>query len=247
MRLILQFQKDGVIELPIHYNYIIQSLIYRYMGKGLGDLVHNKGFPYEKRSYKFFTFSRLLGKSLLKGDKILFTPPVKFIFSSPKLNILENFAENIISVKEIPLGGNEVYLEGIEVKLTPALSGSVKIRMLSPMTIYSTLTDVKGRKKTYYYTPWEKDFSLLMRDNLRRKYEALYGRSGEGKEFEIKPLKVKKEDEKIVIYKGTVIKGWMGIYEIEGDSELMRLAYEAGLGAKNPQGFGCIEIVAGRG
>jgi len=50
-------------------------------------------------------------------------------------------------------------------------------------------------------------------------------------------------NQKVISYKGTVIKGWMGIYELRGDRELMKLVYDTGLGGKNPQGFGCFEIL----
>jgi CRISPR-associated endoribonuclease Cas6 len=41
-------------------------------------------------------------------------------------------------------------------------------------------------------------------------------------------------------YKGTWIEGWVGRFLLEGPSELLRLALEAGLGAKNSQGFGYV-------
>jgi CRISPR-associated endoribonuclease Cas6 len=40
-----------------------------------------------------------------------------------------------------------------------------------------------------------------------------------------------------------VIKGWFGIYEKDGDPRLLKLAYSTGLGAKNSQGFGMIDVI----
>jgi len=246
MRVIIRLQKEGAIELPLHYNHLLQSLIYHNLEKGLREFLHQEGFKYEKRSYKCFTFSRLLGKAIIKGKRILLFSPVELILSSPKAEILEGFARGIVNRDELVIGENRLYLESIDVQRTPPLQDKVRIKMLSPLTIYSTLKNGEGKKKTYYYNPWEGDFSPLLRDNLLRKYEALYGVSGEGKEFRISPLGVRREDEKIIIYKGTVIKGWMGKYELEGDGELLRLAYEAGLGAKNSQGFGCFVLLEER-
>ncbi|MFY9273013.1 MAG: CRISPR-associated endoribonuclease Cas6, partial [Thermacetogeniaceae bacterium] len=56
-------------------------------------------------------------------------------------------------------------------------------------------------------------------------------------------LKVSNKDAKIIYYRDFVIKGWLGIYEIEGDPRLLKLAYSAGLGAKNSQGFGMIDVI----
>ncbi|MBC7189418.1 hypothetical protein H5U35_04285, partial [Candidatus Aerophobetes bacterium] len=41
----------------------------------------------------------------------------------------------------------------------------------------------------------------------------------------------------------TLIKGWMGTYRLEGNPELIKFSYDAGLGAKNSQGFGMYEVV----
>lgn len=245
MRITLQLQKEGIIELPIHYNHIVQSFIYRHMEEGLREFLHDEGYKYGERSYKCFTFSRLLGKAMVKGQRIIFIPPIELVISSPKLEVLEGFARVIINKDELFIGENKLYLGYISAQETPLLAGRVRIKMLSPITIYSTLKDAEGRKKTYYYNPWERDFSVLLKENLWRKYFAIYGVSIEGKEFQVVPLRVRREDEKIIIYKGTVIKGWMGVYEIEGDEEMLKLAYEAGLGSKNSQGFGCFDIIEG--
>ena len=61
--------------------------------------------------------------------------------------------------------------------------------------------------------------------------------------FSFRALKVSNKDAKIVYYRDFVIKGWLGIYEIEGDPRLLKLAYSAGLGAKNSQGFGMIDVI----
>jgi CRISPR-associated endoribonuclease Cas6 len=59
----------------------------------------------------------------------------------------------------------------------------------------------------------------------------------------IKPLRVNKRNEVIAIFKGTVIKGWTGIYELQLPEPYFSLAYDAGLGSKNSQGFGMVEVV----
>lgn len=42
-------------------------------------------------------------------------------------------------------------------------------------------------------------------------------------------------------YQDIIVKGASGTFDITGDSHLLWLALEAGLGSKNAQGFGCIE------
>lgn len=118
--------------------------------------------------------------------------------------------------------------------------------MLSPLTCYSTLKKGDGSRKTYYYSPFEEEFSVLIKENLRKKYKVVFGNTN-GFDFSIKPRRVLPQDQKIIIYnrnrtnKGTVIKAWMGFYELSGSKKALELAYDVGLGAKNSQGFGCWE------
>jgi CRISPR-associated endoribonuclease Cas6 len=56
-------------------------------------------------------------------------------------------------------------------------------------------------------------------------------------------VRVEDRDQKVTYYKKTVIKGWMGDYELSGDPALLQIALDAGLGAKNSQGYGCCELL----
>lgn len=124
-------------------------------------------------------------------------------------------------------------------------SGPIPVRALSPIAVYSTLTDAAGKKKTYYYNPWEQEFQVKILENLRHKWAALYkGKDPPSIEGAyIKPVRVSKRNEAIVKFKGTVIKGWTGLYELNLPGPYFQLAYDAGLGAKNSQGFGMVEVV----
>jgi len=44
-------------------------------------------------------------------------------------------------------------------------------------------------------------------------------------------------------FKGFIIKGWMGIYELHLPETYLSMALDAGLGAKNSQGFGMVEVI----
>lgn len=69
MRFKITIEFNGNLELPINYNKILQGFIYRnIMDKDLAQFIHDKGFSYEKRKYKMFTFSRLQGDFTI--DKI---------------------------------------------------------------------------------------------------------------------------------------------------------------------------------
>ena len=58
---------------------------------------------------------------------------------------------------------------------------------------------------------------------------------------------IKRPVEKIVKYREMVIKGWMGRLVLKGNRKLFKLGYECGIGSKNSQGFGMVEVVDDRG
>lgn len=89
----------------------------------------------------------------------------------------------------------------------------------------------------------ENEFEQLIRDNLIKKYIAFYNIEPSDTSFKLVPIKNKNLKENIILYKGIVIKGWSGEFDIEGSEELIKIAYDAGLGSKNSQGFGCIELI----
>lgn len=64
--------------------------------------------------------------------------------------------------------------------------------------------------------------------------------------FQIEPLGVHPRAKRLECYKGTWIEGWVGRFRLRGRPELLRLALEAGLGAKNSQGFGYVEEIIDR-
>jgi CRISPR-associated endoribonuclease Cas6 len=224
---------------------MLQSMLYSLVDGNLADFLHSRGYQLEKRTFKLFTFSRLLGKCIYhqESQKMELISPIRLVVSSPIEEFTRSLAENLVHQREVSLNGYRVYPESINVLLPPPPMHSALIKMLSPLTTYSTLIDHWGKKKTYYYSPQEKEFQELLRGNLLKKYKAFYKKEPKDCNLEITSINSRSSDQKILIYKGTVIKGWMGIFEIKGSPELIRFAYEAGLGSKNSQGFGCFEIL----
>ena len=242
MRIEINLSAETPLILPKSHNHLLQGFIYSLLDPLLRKRLHKEGYPYEKRRFKLFTFSRLLGKVKMFKEYFQFNPPLKLIISSPKDEILQSLAEGLLKSPEVILGKNTVYIDSINVAARPSFNHKVTIKMLSPITIRSTLYGADGSKKSYYYSPFEKEFCRLIKENLRKKYKIVFNKNlGHDFEFSIKPQKVPPSSEKIIIYKGTVIKAWMGIYEIKGNPEVIALSYDTGLGAKNSQGFGCWE------
>lgn len=258
------------ISLPIHYNHLLQGFIYRHLHRSIAQSLHQYGFPLEKRTFKLFTFSRIFGKRHRDGNSLIFDSPITFHIASPYDKFLESFAELLVRAEKLNIARNPLILKSVQVEFPPKnIKFPLMIGALSPITTYSTLSTPDGRKKTYYYTPWEKEFAEQIFTNLIKKYliirekfpkkfinfDSDFGGSDikgiqqmktkiAEMNFALKPVKVSNRDEKIIIYKGTIIKGWTGIYELTCPTPLIHVAYETGIGSKNPQGLGMIKILS---
>ena len=248
MRLIVKFEpENGILRISVNYNHIIQSFILNNIKEKLAEWVHDEGYQFGKRRFKLYTFSRLFGENRRYdpiSKKLIFEGRVWFKISSVDIEILESFAATLVKEGVVRIGSAKCNLVSIEVERPFKLSGPMKIKAISPITVYRTLYTSDGQKKTYYFTPFEKEFEELVFDNLRRKAKAYFSKNDiPPLEGYIKPVRVKKHNEIITKFKGVIVKGWVGIYELSLPEPWFMLAYNAGLGAKNSQGFGMIEVV----
>jgi CRISPR-associated endoribonuclease Cas6 len=212
----------------------------------LSNWLHNEAISFEKRRFRFFTFSRLIGSYRLKEKKIEFSGPVKLYIGTIHKVVLQSLVENLLKSPSVKLGESSCEIQSIEIEPIPTSNGPTLVKTLSPITIYSTLKGEGGKKKTYYYSPFEKDWEGKLLDNLRRKAKAL-GWDEEKisllNSAYIRPAKVSKKNLQIVYYRDTVVKAWSGLYEINLPEPFFSLVYDSGLGAKNSQGFGMLQIV----
>ena len=243
MQLTLNFDAPAPVELPVHYGPLIQGMLYHRMENPLlRNYLHEQGFQFEKRRFKLFTFSRLTGKELRfnrRERRLVLTPPLKLIVCSPIPFILQELGTGFLRQGSVRIGPARLTVKGITTAQPRVEGDRIHVSMLSPMTVYSTLPTADGRKYTYYFSPFEPKFSEIVRDNLVKKHLLVHDGPPLSDFFSIKPLKVTEQDHKITRYKGFIVKGWMGTYELQGDPGLLKIALTTGLGAKNSQGYGC--------
>ena len=245
MRILVQLSSDTGLRVPIHYNHLIQGLIYSSLNAGMAEFVHTRGFSHGCRTFRLFAFSRLFGVFRREGDQLVFPGPLQLWVTSPIQAIIEELASSWLRLGSLQVGEARVDVDAIELKPAGEVGTSVVVRTLSPVTVYETLRAPDGRAKTYYYSPVELEFGALCAMNARRKVQALTGRIEESASLRVSPVEWRKHRQVIVTYKGTVIKAWHGAFRLEGAPELIRMALDAGLGSKNAQGFGMVEIWEG--
>ena len=110
--------------------------------------------------------------------------------------------------------------------------------------IFESVSPVVVRKKqsdgsTIYLKPAEQEFVNNLKRNFYEKYKAIYNEQPE--EIEIIPLGEHKKT--VTQYKGIWVTGYSGNYNVKGNSKSLELIYNSGLGIKNSQGFGLVNII----
>lgn len=192
-----------------------------------------------------FTFSRILGRKPRYDPEtrsLFFTGTLTLKVGAVDVDFLESFATYLVRKRQVELRGQVCDLVGVEVELTPPYEHVVRIRTLSPITVYRTLEE-NDRKRTHFFHPEEEEFGRMVLDNLARKARALWGEAPPLNGAWIRPRRIRKQV--ITYFKTTLIKGWDGEFDIHLPKAYFPLMLDAGLGAKNAQGFGMVEVVPG--
>jgi CRISPR-associated endoribonuclease Cas6 len=232
--------EDKSATVPLQYNELLQAALYHSISPELSSFLHDQGFLLGKRSFKLFTFSRLLGQRVRQGNQLIFASPVTFQVASPLAKFIRELASALLTRGHLTIGMSQFAVRGVEFPKEPAITSPLRVNMLGPLTVYSTLHTSDGHRKTYYYSPQEREFARLVDGNLKRKALLLSQRAFKT-EVSVEPAG--KVRETVVLFKRTVVKGWVGSFSLKGPETLLRIGYDTGLGSKNCQGFGMFEVV----
>lgn len=248
MRLKIKFKSDTVIVLPIDYNYYIQSMIYKNISdEQFADFLHNKGYSYETRTFKMFTFSRLEGNSRLNKvtKEISFIDKeMTLIISSANDKMIEYLSCSFMLNDTCYLKGNNLKIDSVEILKEAITDNVIEVTTLTPVVVYSTLAS----RQTVYYSPEDYCFNNRIRENIIRKFSAFTGTPIEHLkdiDFQINVKKGRKIIKKVVKYKNFIIIGYLSTFVLRGESNILQFAYDCGIGDKSSLGFGLLQIQKG--
>lgn len=229
--------------ITIQYNHLVQSAIYSSLPKNTANWLHNEGFAAGKRNFRFFAFSRLIGKYSINKDAgtISFPEGAMLVVTSPDGEFLQGLVNGLLSRNNFRIGDLCFEVAGVECAGHIADSDFLTVRTLSPVVVYSTLLKPGGGKYTCYFQPGEAEFARQVESNLRKKYESFFKQSAPQGEFQLRLLDRPRLH--ITSYKNTVIKGYSCRLRLKGPRELLQMALDAGLGSKGSQGYGCVERI----
>lgn len=242
MHLFITLTSDNELEIPITYNHVLQGVIYNRIEPNLATFLHEEGYKSNKRKFKLFTFSRIMGpfQFIKEKNTIKFPKDVELIISSPIDKFCQSIANGLLTQNQINFGSTRATVKKIMFQKYEINDEKVVLRTLSPIVVYSTFKRFNDRKYTCYFQPGEPEYNLLIENNLRKKYQAYYGKDAPAGEVKVK--KVSRMKLEVVNYKNIIIKGYSGKVAVTGPRELLQIAVDSGLGSKNSQGFGCVTI-----
>lgn len=263
MRLHIHLQPVSTTsELPID-NYPLASTIYRLLYSVAPEyavFLHEDGFAAElsqsevqeqrasHKKFKFFVFSRLAQRNKkIIGDRVRLNDSlVTWQIASPMEEMMGALIEGLVANPQLVIGDQKsqaaFLVAGVDIAEPPRLSGRLRGETISPIFVSVDETGPDGKRIKHHVRAEDRRFAGRVTANLREKYRALNGNSpdeDDGGDLEFEFTEAPRSQ--LVQYKGTNHKCYMGRFAISGDSRLIRLSWEAGLGEANSKGFGMIE------
>jgi len=240
MRLEVRLEPLTTGLLPLTYREALQAAIYRHLPRSLGDAVHDGRYWEGRRPVKPFVFSQLAGRvSYRRGEGFSVDGPVWFRFASPASDLVQALADGLLRSGTVRLCGISFAVREVAALADVSVRSPLVVRALSPITVYRTV-EREGKRYTQYYNPLNREFGELVAANLQRKAEVLGLDPGDP--VQVEPLGIGPRSKRLEQYKGTWIEAWAGRYRLSGPEPMLWLALHAGLGAKNSQGFGYIDV-----
>jgi CRISPR-associated endoribonuclease Cas6 len=231
----------------MNYFYYLSSLIYRQLENSNRDfsaMLHDKGFTLNNKSFKMFAFSRLLPEKFKREDNfIILDGRITWYVSSPIEDFILYFADAITSDSCISINNCILSVESVSLIRGIEFKRNMRFKPLSPVVVTEG-RDVEGRIKPRTVPVDSPKFVENIKSNLLRKYFILNNSLPDDMDFYIKFSDMDKYLKgKLINYKGTYIKGYMAPFDFKGNTDLIKVAYETGLGEKNSQGMGFLEEV----
>lgn len=253
--------------IPINYQYPLSAAIYSILNSSspeYAEFLHEKGYISPNgKPLKLFTFSRIWCPAIKRIDATLVIKHRSncyFQIASPMLeDFVQNFVIGLFQQQQIEIGSphaiGRFVIAQVETLPEPEFKSEMKFRCLSPI-VASAKHEHKGKETTYYIRPDDPQLDDAIRKNLIQKYNTIFQhppgndllnilldeqyvqRKG-GFDKISKLITFKEGDER----DETRVKSFLCPLALKGSIELMRTAYDCGIGEKNSQGFGMIEVV----
>lgn len=260
MRLQLTLQHRSNQVLPINYQYLISSWIYRTLGNANPEFatwLHENGYERSGRKYKLFTFSSLRPRRYAINREaktiILEQSPTQIEITFHIDEAMQNFVMGLFQKQQFQLQSGTAFnaqfeVESIDLQAKPIFVPTMRFRLQSPLCISR---NEEGKEHAQYLHPEQEGYTELLLQNLLRKQQAIQLQTvGTEINNEIKidfPYQfqvLSAPKSKLIHIKGTKIRGYLFDFELTAPTDLLELGYFAGFGEKNSAlGMGMVRIL----
>ena len=245
--------------LPLNYQYELSAATYHILASANEEFaawLHDNGFLMENgKQFKLFTFSRLKPaefRILRQSNQLeLLSDKVEWQISFLPENSTQQFVEGLFQKRVFEVGDRQstvrFQVDSIQLMPSPEFTDTMTFEALSPISVSQRLED--GRD---YYPQDGEEFSTSewvrerLLKNLLDKYEVTEGKPFEGEPY-FNMMTLSEPKSTLVTIKAgtpqqTKVRGFLCRLALHCPAELMRIAYESGLGEGNSQGFGCLGV-----
>jgi CRISPR-associated endoribonuclease Cas6 len=232
-------RQDGDSALPFDYQYGLSSVMYKKLSevdKTFTDKLH------KTRGFKFYSFSNLMFDSKITTENGFLFKHGTFLISSPDPEFIRMFAEGFLMTPEFNLNGVDAVVDKIEILPENNPGTKSTLKTLSPIYV-KTMREIDGTLKEWDLLPTEGKFYDNLHRNLVERYQEFNEHPPVEDVFEIN--KVHWSKSKRVTIDGSFRRCILMEFDLSASPELMKFAYEAGLGEKQGMGFGCVEVLGG--
>lgn len=242
MRLKLTFKGNQPFNLTRDYRRYFISLLKRiFQASGLDESI------YSKKEYKPYTFSVWLGKEFEIEKEIKNCNILSLLFSSGDPEVVTHFYNGALALKkrgDIIFNKNNLTIA--DILLLPYRRINTTSVLFKTIGI-SVLNDPSADKKDF------KKWYIIPNDDLERFNECLLQRTNSRYQFITQKAGVQQIrlvllpefsiKETIVEHYGGYVRGFRGIFKLEGSPEILQFVYDYGLGIRTGQGFGLLEMI----
>ena len=224
------------------YQYGLASMLYFKLAEADIRLANE---THAHQGFKFYTFSNLvlLNRDFCKSG--LLFENAYFILSSPDDRFIKSFAEGLLMEPGFYLDGPDgkvdLVIERIEILEEITFGDECRFKTISPIYVKTMRKENEGLKEVDLY-PKDPKFYENLHKNLIQRYSEFYDKAPQD-HFDIieindmKPKRIKISDG----YRRCSLFSML----LQASPELLKFAYDAGLGEKNAMGFGCVDLLNG--
>ncbi|WP_042699090.1 CRISPR-associated endoribonuclease Cas6 [Thermococcus sp. PK] len=253
----LHFERPFII--PYNYPHYLYSFLLnaiRLSDEDVARRVHNN-----KRDVKFVAsrFQPEGRAEKVENGLLVESGAVKLHVASTETALLRALIDGLGRGRErLHVMGKRLLHCELELDETPEHLSGKRFRTLSPVNVYYNnppngfkqwdLSPVGQPNSPFKNEPeiWKR----LVFENLKSKYLMVYGEPYNG-DFDIKVLTKNPKSKRFFIKrdektgKPIYTQAWEFDFKMWGEEKLLRVAYDLGLGMRNPHGFGMIEMEKG--